>query len=141
MALAVVRAPKGCPVSGSTRWMDAKRALIILSDRYKTNDQFWFSFFHEAGHLLLHGKRLWFIDVEGQLDDKQEQEADKFATNILIPPQHIPKLLKLSKSEKAIKNFAQEIGISPGIVVGRMQKEKILPWSHLNALKTKLKKS
>jgi plasmid maintenance system antidote protein VapI len=139
VALAIVRAPKGCPVSGSARWMSPQRALIILSDRYKTNDQFWFSFFHEAGHLLLHGKRLSFIDVKDQLDDSHEQDADNFASHILIPHRHIQRLFKLPKSEKEIRAFAQEIGISPGIVVGRMQKENLLPWSHLNALKTKIK--
>jgi len=140
VALAIVRTPKGCPISGATRWLGPDKALIILSNRYKTNDQFWFSFFHEAGHLLLHSKKLWFIDVEGQMDDKQENEADNFASHTLIPKEYIPKLFKLSKSEKMVRAFAREIGIAPGIVVGRMQKEKILPWSYLNKLKIKLEK-
>lgn len=139
-ALALVRTPKGCPVSGSARWLKPERALIVLSDRYRTNDQFWFSFFHEAGHLLFHGKKLWFIDVEGQLNDEQEKEADNFASRFLIPIQYIPALFELSKNEKAIRTFAQKIGIAPGIVVGRMQKEKILPWNRFNTLKTKLQK-
>ncbi len=134
------RTPKGCPISGATRWLAPDKALIILSDRYKTNDQFWFSFFHEAGHLLLHSKKLWFIDVEGQMDDKQEKEADNFASQVLIPNEYIPKLLALPKSEKAVRAFAKEIDIAPGIVIGRMQKEKVLPWSHLNKLKIKLEK-
>lgn len=140
VALAIVRTPKGCPISGATKWLAPDKALIILSNRYKTNDQFWFSFFHEAGHLLLHSKKLWFIDVEGQMDDKQEKEADNFASHTLIPNEYIPKLLTLPKSEKAIRAFAKEIDIAPGIVVGRMQKEKVLPWSHLNKLKIKLEK-
>jgi addiction module HigA family antidote len=138
VALAIVKTPKGCPISGATKWLGTDKALIILSDRYKTNDQFWFSFFHEAGHLLLHSKKLWFIDVEGQMDDKQEKEADDFASQTLIPNEHVSKLMTLFKSEIAIRAFAKEIGIAPGIVVGRMQKEEILPWSHLNKLKVKL---
>ena len=140
VALAIVRAPKGCPISGATRWLASDKALIILSDRYKTNDQFWFSFFHEAGHLLLHSKKLWFIDGEDKMDDNQEKEADNFASQTLIPKEYISKLLTLLKSEKAIRDFAKEIDIAPGIVVGRMQKEKVLPWSHLNKVKVKLEK-
>jgi addiction module HigA family antidote len=138
VALAIVPTFKRCPVSGATRWLSPDKALIIISDRYKTNDQFWFSFFHEAGHLALHGKKLWFIDVEGQLDDRQEKEADKFASQVLIPDQYVSALFKLVKSENAIKSFANQIGIAPGIVVGRMQKEKLLPWTHLNKLKIKI---
>lgn len=138
VALGIVRTPKGCPISGATRWLAPDKALIILSDRFKTNDQFWFSFFHEAGHLVLHSKKLWFIDVEGQMDDKQEMEADNFASQTLIPNAYFSKLLTLPKSEKAIRAFAKEIDIAPGIVVGRMQKEKALPWTHFNKLKIKL---
>lgn len=138
IALSVVKAPKGCPVNGATRWLSADKALIILSDRYKTNDQFWFSFFHEAGHLHLHGKRLLFIDIEGQFDNTQEEEANDFARKTLIPDQFSKDLQKLKKNEKSIRNFAKEIGIAPGIVVGRMQKEKLLPWNHLNRLKSRL---
>ena len=50
----------------------------MLSLRYKSNDQLWFSFFHEAGHLLLHGKRLFFLEVEEHLDGQEEEEADAF---------------------------------------------------------------
>ena len=45
------------PVHGITRWLSSDRAIIQMSLRYRTDDQFWFSFFHEDGHVLLHGKR------------------------------------------------------------------------------------
>lgn len=138
VALAVVPAPKGCPISGATRWLGSDKALIVLSDRYKTNDQFWFSFFHEAGHLLLHSKKLLFIDLEGQLDDKHENEANAFASQALIPLCYIKQLKELPKSEVAIKKFSKSIGIAPGIVVGRMQRERLLPWNFLNKLKVKV---
>src|SRR5437868_1097454 len=65
-------APKGCPVSGATKWLSSTKALLMLSLRHKSNDHLWFSFFHEAGHLLLHGKRMMFIDVELMLTDAHE---------------------------------------------------------------------
>ena len=128
-------APKGCPASGATRWISPEKALLMLSLRHKTNDQLWFSFFHEAGHLMLHGKRLHFIDFVGSLGDEKEVEADAFASNLLIPVESAEEMSLLSHTNAAVKAFASRVGIAPGIVVGRMQKEKYLPWSHLNGLK------
>lgn len=127
-------APKGCPVSGATKWLTADKALLMLSLRHRSNDHLWFSLFHEAAHILLHGKRMMFIDAEGMLSSEEEIEADRFATDFLISQvssAHLP----LLKTEAAVINFASEIGIAPGIVVGRMQKEKYITWAQLNHLK------
>jgi Zn-dependent peptidase ImmA (M78 family) len=98
----------------------------------------WFSFFHEAGHLILHGKRMLFIDGEGALNDDQEEEANRFARDVLIPPSHSGALNTLPKTEAEVVRFAHAVGIAPGIVVGRMQKEGLLEWrSRLNHLKEK----
>ena len=137
VAVVIEPAPKGCPVSGATHWLSPEKALLMLSLRHKTNDHFWFSFFHEAGHLLLHGKRLRFIDMEGELGDDQENEANDFAKNLLIPENQAEKLQLLQPSTAGINTFADELGIAPGIVVGRMQKEGLLPWTHLNKLKVR----
>ena len=74
------------PISGGARWVGG-RPLIQLTDRYKTNDQFWFTFFHEAGHILLHGKKDVFIEEFSgfEPDPKKEEEADAFAANHLLP--------------------------------------------------------
>ena len=69
---------------GATRWL-GDRALIQLSLRHKNNDHLWFTFFHEAGHIVLHGRKDIFIETTG-LDDAKEKEADEFARNMLIPP-------------------------------------------------------
>lgn len=128
-------APKGCPISGATRWLPSGKALLMLSARHKTNDHLWFTFFHEAGHLLLHDKRLAFIEVQGELDDELEKEADVFACDLLIPRKLTSQLATLPHTKIAVSDFAQKIGIAPGIVVGRMQKEDLLDWSYLNGLK------
>jgi addiction module HigA family antidote len=137
VAVVVQPAPKGCPVCGATRWLTPGKALLMLSLRYRSNDQFWFSFFHEAGHLLLHGKRLLFIEIEGEFGGEEEEEADAFARNQLIAPEDASCLAALPKTNAAVTAFARRIGIAPGIVVGRMQKEKYLPWTHLNGLKVR----
>lgn len=122
-------APKGCPVSGATMWLGPDKALLMLSLRHKTNDHFWFSFFHEAGHLLRHGKRLRFIDMEGALSDEHEEEANAFAKDWLIPPHVAKGLATLPRTEAAIRSFADRAGIAPGIVLGRLQNEGRLPWN------------
>ena len=67
-------------VSGATRWLNSKKAIIQLSLRYKTNDHFWFTFFHEAGHILLHGKKEVFLEGNNGngLDEEKENEANTF---------------------------------------------------------------
>ncbi|MGA2403517.1 MAG: helix-turn-helix domain-containing protein [Syntrophobacteraceae bacterium] len=73
-------------ISGATRWLSPHKAMIQLSLLYKRNDQFWFSFFHEAAHILLHGKRDIFINGQEDSQNVKENEANAFATNFLIPP-------------------------------------------------------
>ena len=127
-------APKGCPVSGATRWLSPDKALLMLSLRHKTNDHLWFAFFHEAGHILLHGKKMLFLENMG-LDGAHEREADQFASDLLIPSRYAKRLASLAKRYADVKAFAEEVGVAPAIVVGRMQKEGFLPWSHLNKCK------
>ena len=130
-------APKGCPVSGATKWLSPDKALLMLSLRHKSNDHLWFSFFHEAGHLLLHGKRMIFIDAEGMLTNGQEDEANRFSRDILIPPALGARLARLTPQATDVTRFADEAAIAPGIVVGRLQKEGLLEWSKLNHLKVR----
>ena len=137
VAVVFVKDIKGCPANGVSRWLTPKKALIQLSLRYKTDDHLWFSFFHEAGHILYNPKKNVYIDLARNEDDNEyEEKANQFASNILIPPEYKTKLMLLNR-KNLIVNFANSIGISPGIVVGRLQKEKILPYSHCNDLKRK----
>lgn len=73
---------------GATQWVTSTKALVQLSLRYKTDGQFWFTFFHAAGHILLHGKRQVFVDWEtGQEDEeKAEKQANAFAAKYISFP-------------------------------------------------------
>lgn len=128
---------------GATRWLNPEKALIQLSLRYKTNDHLWFAFFHEAGHILLHGKRDFFLEGKGiqvPENEQKEAEANQFAEDILIPRAELENFVNSCQclSKVAIEKFASEIGIAPGIVVGRLQHDNILPKSHCNDLKVRL---
>lgn len=126
-------------VSGATRWLTPEKALIQISLRYKSDDQLWFTFFHEAGHVLLHGKKEVFIEGNG-MDDEKEQEANRFAADWLIPPADLRRLLALGRPSLAqVEAFAEQIGIAPGIVVGRLQKERLYDYRVGNGLKRRLR--
>ncbi|HTO01458.1 MAG TPA: HigA family addiction module antitoxin [Microthrixaceae bacterium] len=136
VAFVVVPEVKGARVSGAAYWMGNK-AVLALSLRYKSDDHFWFSMFHEAGHLLLHPKRDRFIDDGSPSDTVQEQEADQFAATQLIPTEHEPELPTL-RTLAAIQNFANRLGIAPGIVVGRLQHDGVITFRVGNKLKRRI---
>lgn len=126
-------------VSAATRWLSPQKAMIQLSLLYKRNDQFWFSFFHEAAHILLHGKRDIFINSQEDSQNAKENEANSFAADFLIPGPFFRALVKDgTPSKEMVSSFASELGIAPGIIVGRLQREQILPWNYYNDLKVGL---
>lgn len=140
VAVVIVPEVKGSKVSGITRWLSPKpKAIIQLSLRYKTHDTLWFTFFHELGHILLHRKSKPFIELMGKdyLDSKEEQEANDFASNVLIPQAAYQLFIESDRyrSKEGIRSFAEEIGIHPGIVAGRLQKEKLVDYSWYRDLK------
>jgi len=137
VALAFVPEMPGTRLWGAARWLNPTCALIQLSLRYKTDDHFWFTFFHEAGHLLLHSRREVFLDEDG-LDDsaQKEMEANVFARDWLIPEFPYKQFCrKGSFSCAATERFAFEIGVSPGVIVGRLQHDGRLDKRLCNELK------
>lgn len=127
------------PVSGATRWI-GKNPLIQLTDRHKTADHFWFTFFHEAGHVLLHGRKEIFLeDFEGYKEDKQkEKEADEFASKWLLPENFIDDLPENFTEDDVLK-IAKQYKTHAGIVVGRLQHLGIAQYHFGNSLKKKVK--
>ena len=135
--------------NGATRWLTSDKALIQLNLRGKRADIFWFTFFHEAGHIVLkHPKSDIFISTSkkdvGAIKDRRELEADRFAADFLIPPADFNRFTDQfeyasgTEREQLISSFAKEIRMAPGIVVGRLQNDKYLKWSEFNQLKMKL---
>jgi len=125
--------------SGATMWLAPDRALIQLSLRYKTDDHLWFTFFHEAAHVLFHQKRVIFLEGSRQ-SGKEEEEANRWAADFLIPSAEYETLkAKQMYSKDFIRSFASELGISPGIVVGRLQHDRLLSITHCNGLKRRFR--
>ena len=124
VALVLVPEIPGARASGAARFLSPSKAVIQLSNRRKRNDFFWFAFFHEVGHLLLHGKKETFIHFEGKEDDRPdlEDEANDFAGTLLIPPTFDSRIKRIKTPAEAAA-LAHELGIAPGIVAGRYQRE------------------
>lgn len=126
----------GTRVWGATQWLSTSRALIQLSLRYKTDDHFWFTFFHEAGHILLHGRRDVFLEHDDMSSDQKEAEADAFAREWLIPEVKYRAFRRRgSFSCASASRFAHELGIAPGIVVGALQHDGLMERFECNHLK------
>lgn len=140
VAFTLVKPLKGMALSGAAWWLSPRKAVVQLTARYRTTDHLWFSFFHEAAHVLLHSKRSVFIEENNENDTEQELEANKWASDLLIPETAWQQLTQVSRlNGVVVEEFAKEQGIAPGIVVGRLQHKEIIPWrSPLNSLKVRM---
>jgi plasmid maintenance system antidote protein VapI len=135
VAVVFIRAPSGCRASGATRFIEPSKAMIVQSFRHLSDDHFWFTFFHEIGHLVLHGHEATFVDSKRSSECSLEAEANEFAANVLIPLQRHDELVSLRPRMESIVRFAVSIGIAPGIVVGQMQHLRVIGPHQLNFLK------
>lgn len=139
IALEFVRAPKGCMASGAAKFVSKNKALILISFRYLTDDHFWFTFFHEIGHLLLHDATQSFIDEgEYRQDSEIEAEANNFAQNLLVPENYHSRLNNIKLNQREIIKLSIELGITPGIIIGQLQFKRKIDFSQLNIYKRKI---
>jgi addiction module HigA family antidote len=126
------------PISGATRWIGGT-PLIQITDRYKTNDHFWFTFYHEAGHILLHGKKDVFIEDFDAIenDSEKEVEANEFARDWLLPDAFLDEIDD-QITEGSVRRIAKAYSTHPAIVVGRLQNLNKLPHHFGADLKVKI---
>ncbi|RJX77851.1 ImmA/IrrE family metallo-endopeptidase [Pseudomonas sp. LS-2] len=137
VALIIAKTPEGCPTSGVAKFTSKTKALIMLSFRYLSDDHFWFSLFHEIGHLVLHEQNSLFIDGEDFENTKEEEEANNFSALTLIPENFRKNMGAHATNYRSILKFSKAVGIAPGIVVGQMQHEGIVKSGHMNKLKVR----
>ncbi|MBS1886041.1 MAG: HigA family addiction module antidote protein [Actinobacteria bacterium] len=140
VALVVLPEFDGTRLSGATRWLPRGIAVIQLSLRHKTDDHLWFSLMHEIGHIL-DRPRHDFVDAlhahSSDYDDPEaERRADAFARDALIDGVALRSFLDRGQLDAAsVRSFAAEMNVSPGIIVGRLQHDEVIPPNRHNSLK------
>ena len=141
VALVFVQELPKVGANGVTRWLHHGNPLIQLNLKWKWADIFWFTFFHEAGHVLQPKRHdVMHYGTRKSTDTRYEAEANKFAADIMIPPsqwKHICDELITYSSTQRVAELAHEAGVHPGIVVGRLQHERKIRHSEMNDLRTK----
>ena len=127
-------------ICGATYWVNLdKIPCIQISFRFKSNDHFWFTFFHEAYHILEHHEKTMFVDLHNGIKDDIELAADAYSADKLIAPHAYRVFLSHGRFDKAsIIAFAQQINRHPGIVVGRLQHDRLIDYNAHNGLKQKM---
>ncbi len=128
------------PISGATRWHH-NIPVIQLSGRFKTNDHFWFTFFHEAAHIILHGKKDVFLEnVEGtEIDQDKEEEANIFAAKILLTENELQQIIDAAPvDEEMICEFSYKFRTPAGVIIGRLQHLGLIPFHIGNGLRRKI---
>lgn len=140
VVLALISPLPKAAISGAAWWLSSQKAVIALSARHKTDDHLWFTLFHQAAHILLHSKKDVFIDSKENGAEEYEAEANRWAADFLIPSEVWEQFVEEKpQNVSTVRRFAEEQGIAPGIVIGRLQHERRLPWGHpLNRLKKRL---
>jgi HTH-type transcriptional regulator / antitoxin HigA len=128
-------------ISGAAFWTNSSRTPCILMNlRFKKNDHFWFTFFHEAFHVLKEHKKIIYLDCDDRESDDMESETDRQASDFLIPAKSYHEFLERKLYTRAsISEFSAELGVHPGVVVGRLQHDRKIPWNWCNDLKTTLR--
>lgn len=125
------------PISGAT-WWKGKNPIIQLSGRYKTNDSFWFAFYHEAGHILKHGKKEIFLeDLQGSpIDEAKEKEANQFAQKYLFPRDAYESLTaNMHFNDIDFIKYAARFETHPAIIVGQLQHSGLIGYHQFNQFK------
>lgn len=125
-------------IHGATFWMGPEKAVIMMTIRYKWADIFWFSLFHEIGHVLLHGHNVMVLEGENgdQHLAKRETQADIYAADTLIPSKKYRELIQQARFFPIdIERISDSLGIHQGIIVGRLQNDGLLEPSWHNDLR------
>ncbi|MEE6683600.1 helix-turn-helix domain-containing protein [Limosilactobacillus reuteri] len=145
VAFVVVPNLRNCGINGAVKWLGKQKVLLAINDRRKDSDIFWFALFHEikhvfqqkVGHTIVSADKS--IGITSALDlEKLEQEADSFARDTLIDPKSYEVFVRKGDfSYNSVVSFSKNIGIQPGLLVGRLQHEGYIGFNRLNGLKLK----
>lgn len=136
---------KNSELNGAVKWVNhSENVLLMMNNKQKASDVFWFSLFHEIRHVFQEKKKRIIITpsmkkmINGKENERLEKDADDFARKILIDESEYKEFLAMGTiNQKSIIKFAQDEGVHPGIVVGRLQNDGHIGHDQYNSLKVK----
>jgi len=136
VAVVAQRAPKGCRASGASRMVASDKAMILLSFRGLSDDRFWFTVFHELGHVVCHGAQTFVDgDIGAEQEDQMEREANTFASRCIIPEESEQDFDRLYAAKDEVIRFSVKAQVAPGLTVGQMQYRRMIKPDQMNYLK------
>ncbi len=140
VGLLLARSIRGAPASGAVRWIRSN-PWIFLTLRHRTEDHLWFSLFAEVGHLLEGGRRRDVVEElsDGGASRTEEDAANAFARDALLPDFASSDLLRTGRLDQhSIRESAAEYGVAPGIIVGRLERDRNVQPGRFVRLKRKV---
>ncbi|MBQ7503112.1 helix-turn-helix domain-containing protein [bacterium] len=129
IAFEVVHHFRGAPVQGFIKRTINEKVILCLTIRGKRADKFWFSLFHEIGHLLNGDLNNRFIDFDS-VKSEIEENADAFARDALIDPKLYKEFILSGDYHNLdkINSFSLSAGVQPWITIGRLHNDEWLDW-------------
>lgn len=130
----------GSNTSGVTKWIPNENCVMVaVNDCGKDADRIWFSIFHELGHAIKNHKRHMTISYSKEnVQDEEEIEANNFASNSLLNKNDYEEFVnRKDYTINSIFSFANKEGVAPFIVIGRLQKDKLIGWDMYQNYKPK----
>ncbi|MFA5576906.1 MAG: ImmA/IrrE family metallo-endopeptidase [Tissierellaceae bacterium] len=133
----IVKHFKGAPIQGVIKRNLDDTLTLTMTNRRKFADIFWFTLFHEIGHILNGDIKDKLIDYEPN-DDEIEEKADGFASNTLIDARAYDEYVRRGDySLPSIRRFSNKLNIPPFILIGRLQRDNYLEYYHFPEEKIK----
>lgn len=127
---------KGSKVNGATKYINKNNILLMINDRGLNSDTFWFTLFHEIGHIMNSDLGISFEKETGE----KEEKANRYAEDALIPPSAYHSFIEKGIfTERSIKRFADAIDRDPAIVLGRLQLDQYVRYGYYEHLRHKYK--
>ena len=133
---------RGAPVQGYIERKEDGSFKMVLTLRGSYADIFWFSLFHELGHIVNGdvSKVGGYIDSQHSSDERKERAADAFASGALLEPKSYEHFLGNGLfAISSIRAYAKTQQVPPYVVIGRLQKEQVIPWTWYQNYKPRYK--
>jgi len=150
--LVIVEPLSSTKIDGACLWLNRYSPVVAVSFRFNRIDWFWFVMMHELGHVKNRdglSDRMMQLDTDllssARSDEDRpeiEREADRFAAEFLVDPQELDGFITRTKPffyKEKIKEFAERIGVHPGIVVGQLQYRGAITYAHNREMLVKVR--